>query len=138
MEIRKELYYSPSHEWLQFEDDNTVTIGLSDFAQKALSDLVFVELPRKTGRKVTNGKRFGNVESVKAVSPLNSWVSGTIAEINPLFEKSAKTAKQINADPYGSWLIKVSDISEKSDELMDAEAYEKYCDELADEYFEEE
>ncbi len=136
MEVKKGLYYSDTHEWVEFLDDTTALMGLTDFAQKALTALVFVELPRKTGRAVTSGKSFGNVESYKAVSPLKSQVTGTIAEINKEVDKAPE---KINEDPYGSWLVKVENITEKA-ELMDDAAYEKYCEEMVKEhaeYFEE-
>ena len=136
MEIKKGLFYSETHEWVEFLDDGTALIGLTDFAQKALTALVFVELPRKAGRKITNGKSFGNVESYKAVSPLNSQLSGTVVDIN---QEVDKAPEKINEDPYGAWLVKVGEITEKAD-LMDSDAYEKYCEEMVKEhadYFEE-
>lgn len=133
VQVREGLLYSDTHEWVQWIDDTTALVGLTDFAQKALSDLVFVELPRK-GRKVTNGKSYGNVESVKAVSPLNSQLSGVVEEINKEVDRAPEL---INQDPYGSWLLKVSEITEKGS-LMDAGAYEKYCEEIGDDYLEEE
>lgn len=131
MEIREGLFYSDTHEWVQFIDNTTALMGITDFAQKALSALVFVELPKK-GRKVKCGKSFGNVESYKAVSPLKSQVEGVVEDIN----KEVDAAPQmVNEDPYGAWLVKVVDITEKCD-LMDAAAYEKYCEEMAEEHAE--
>ncbi len=125
MNIPKDLFYSDSHEWVKFNDDGTALIGLDDFAQHALSDLVFITLPSE-GDEVTAGEAFGDVESVKAVSDIFCQVTGVVAEVNADVDASPEL---INKDPYGSWLIKVKDITEKA-ELMDAAAYETYCAEL--------
>jgi len=125
MNYPAELKYSKSHEWVKMEGDVAV-IGISDFAQDALGDVVFVNLP-SVGDAVTAGAAFGDVESVKAVSDLVSPVSGKIVEVN---EALADEAEALNSDPYGSWIIKVSGIT-ATEELLDAAAYEAFCAEEA-------
>jgi len=120
MTIKPELQYSKDHEWVKKEDDLFV-IGISDFAQDALGDLVFVNLP-EVGDAVTAGEAFGDVESVKAVSDLLSPVSGTVAEIN---EALLDAPELLNNDPYGAWIIKVCDVT-ATEELLDAAAYEAF------------
>ena len=119
--INPDLKYSKSHEWVRMDGDVAV-IGISDFAQDALGDLVFVNLPQ-VGDEVVAGESFGDVESVKAVSDLISPVSGTIVEIN---EELDDSPENLNSDPYGSWIIKVENITEEED-LLDAAAYEAFC-----------
>ena len=123
MTIPTDLKYSKSHEWVRFEDGYAV-IGITDFAQDALGDVVFVNLPQE-GDAVTAGDAFGDVESVKAVSDLNSPVSGTVCAVN---EELLDAPEALNSDPYGAWIIKVQDPGE-SEELMDAAAYEAFCKE---------
>ena len=125
MVIPKNLMYSKSHEWIKFEDDGTATIGLDDYAQNALGDLVFLDSPVE-GDEVTVGEPFTNIESVKAVAPVYCYVTGVIIEVN---EEVVDNPASINEDPYGSWIIKVGSISDKGD-LMDADAYEKFCAEV--------
>lgn len=125
MNYPAELKYSKSHEWVKMEGDVAV-IGITDFAQDALGDVVFVNLP-SVGDAVTAGAAFGDVESVKAVSDLVSPVSGEIVEVN---EALADEAEALNSDPYGSWIIKVSGIT-ATEELLDAAAYEAFCAEEA-------
>ena len=121
MTIKSGLQYSKSHEWVQMDGDVSV-VGISDFAQDALGDLVFVNLPQ-VGDDVTAGEAFGDVESVKAVSDLISPVTGTVCEIN---EELLDAPENLNNDPYGAWIIKVDNIS-GTDELLDAAAYEAHC-----------
>ena len=121
MTINPDLKYSRDHEWVK-EEDGLFVIGISDFAQDALGDLVFVNLP-EVGDAVTAGEAFGDVESVKAVSDLLSPVSGTVAEIN---EELLDAPEKLNENPYGAWIIKVSDVS-ATEELLDAAAYEAFC-----------
>ena len=125
MNFPTDLKYSNSHEWVKMEGDAAV-IGISDFAQDALGDVVFVNLP-SVGDTVTAGESFGDIESVKAVSDLVSPVSGEIVEVN---EALADAPEAFNSDPYGSWIIKVSGITE-TEELLDAAAYEAFCAEEA-------
>lgn len=113
-----ELKYSKSHEWVKFLEDGTAEIGLTDYAQDALGDLVFVNLPEE-GDEVTAGEAFADVESVKAVSDVFSPVSGTVAEVN---EELLDAPERMNEDPYGAWLIRVKDITDQ-EELMNAEEY---------------
>ena len=121
MTFNPDLKYSKSHEWVRMDGDVAV-IGISDFAQDALGDLVFVNLPQ-VGDEVTAGEAFGDVESVKAVSDLLSPVTGTVAEIN---EELLDAPENLNNDPYGAWIIKVDNITD-TEELLDAAAYEAHC-----------
>ena len=121
MTINPDLKYSKSHEWVRMDGDVAV-IGISDFAQDALGDLVFVNLPQ-VGDDVTAGEAFGDVESVKAVSDLMSPVTGVVCEIN---EELLDAPENLNNDPYGAWIIKVENIT-GTEELLDAAAYEAHC-----------
>lgn len=125
MNFPAELKYSKDHEWVKFEGD-TAIIGISDFAQDALGDVVFVNLPGE-GDEATAGEAFGDVESVKAVSDLVSPVSGTIVAVN---EDLADAPEMLNSDPYGAWIIKVEGVTAQ-EELLDAAAYEAFCAEEA-------
>jgi len=118
----KSLKYSQSHEWVKVDKD-IATVGLTDFATKQLTDLVYVELP-SLGGKVSKGSSFGAVESVKAVSDLCSPVSGKIIKVN---EKLSMQPEIINQDPYGEgWMIKVKiEGQTELDTLMDSEEYEE-------------
>lgn len=121
MNIPNELQYTRSHEWLLTED-GVATVGLTDFAQDALGDIVFVNLPQP-GDEVNAGEAFGDVESVKAVSDVISPVSGVVLEVN---EELVDNPALVNEDPYGAWLIKVEQITGE-EELLDAGAYEAHC-----------
>ena len=116
-----EMKYSKDHEWMK-EEDGVVVIGISDFAQDALGDVVFVNLPGE-GDEVTAGEAFGDVESVKAVSDLVSPGSGTVCAVN---EDLLDEPEQLNKAPYDAWLIKVENVSD-TEELLDAAAYEAFC-----------
>ena len=116
-----ELRYSKSHEWVKVEGGVTV-VGISDFAQNALGDVVFVNLPAE-GDSVTAGDAFGDVESVKAVSDLISPVTGTVCAVN---EELLDEPEKLNKAPYEAWLIKVENIGD-TEELLDAAAYEAFC-----------
>ena len=116
--------YSKTHEWVNFLDDETAVTGFTDYAQEALSDLVFIN-PPEVDDNVTAGEPYGDIESVKAVAPIYSHVAGTIVAVN---EEVADDPKKINDDPYGSWIIKIGDVAETG-ELMDADAYDKFCEE---------
>lgn len=116
-----EMKYSKDHEWMK-EEDGVVVIGISDFAQDALGDVVFVNLPGESD-EVTAGEAFGDVESVKAVSDLVSPVSGTVCAVN---EDLLDEPEQLNKAPYDAWLIKVENVSD-TEELLDAVAYEAFC-----------
>ena len=121
MNFPAELKYSKSHEWLK-EEDGVSVIGISDFAQDALGDVVFVNLP-EVGDDAAAGEAFGDVESVKAVSDLISSVSGTVCEVN---EDLLYQPELLNEDPYGTWIIKVENVTD-TEELLDAAAYEAFC-----------
>ena len=118
------LLYADSHEWVKVEGE-IATIGISDYAQHALGDIVYVDMP-EVGDEVTAGEDFGAVESVKAASDLYSPVSGEVVEVNEELEDAPES---INADAYGAWIIKVkiSDASELEN-LLSAEAYAKLCE----------
>lgn len=121
MNFPAELKYSKSHEWVKMDGDVAV-IGISDFAQDALGDVVFINLPGE-GDSVTAGEAFGDVESVKAVSDIISPVTGVICAVN---ENLADAPENLNSDPYGAWIIKVENITGQED-LLDAAAYEALC-----------
>ena len=121
MNFPAELKYSKSHEWVKMDGDVAV-IGISDFAQDALGDVVFINLPGE-GDSVTAGEAFGDVESVKAVSDIISPVNGVICAVN---EGLADAPENLNSDPYGAWIIKVENITGQED-LLDAAAYEALC-----------
>jgi glycine cleavage system H protein len=117
--------YAKSHEYVHMEGE-VGTIGITDYAQKELGDVVFVELPQ-VGTQLEAGDELGSIESVKAVSELFAPVSGEVVEIN---ETLAEKPELVNTDPYGDgWMIRirVADTSEL-DELMNAEEYEEYCE----------
>lgn len=126
MEFPEEFKYTEEHEWVLVEDE-IVTIGITDFAQDALGDIVFVELP-EVGAKIEAGKPFGVVESVKAVSDVYAPISGEVVEIN---EELPDTPELLNTSPYeDAWMIKIrpSDPSQLED-LMSAEEYQEFIEE---------
>ncbi len=126
----QELLYAETHEWAhvtEADGSKLATIGISAFAIEQLTDLVYMELP-SVGTQVNSGAEFGEVESVKAVSPLYSPVTGEVVEVNDSLPDNLET---LNDDPYGAgWVIKVK-LSEGSslDNLMDQAAYQKQCSE---------
>lgn len=122
MNTPEHLRYTKSHEWILFADDGTAKVGLTDHAQDALGDLVFVNLPQ-VGDELTCGEALGDVESVKAVSDVYSPVTGTVKAVN---EDLLDTPEAINSDPYGAWLVEVENITDQ-EELLDAAAYEAHC-----------
>ncbi|MBD5260803.1 MAG: glycine cleavage system protein GcvH [Bacteroides sp.] len=125
MTIKDNLRYAESHEWVSLDGD-IATIGITDYAQHALGDIVYVDMP-EVGDEVTAGEDFGAVESVKAASDLYSPVSGEVVEINEALEDEPGL---INQDAFANWImkVKVSDPSEVEN-LLDAEAYAKICEE---------
>ena len=124
-DIPADLRYTAEHEWVRRSGDDTVRVGITDFAQSALGDVVFVQLP-DVGSEVTAGESFGEVESTKSVSDLFAPVSGTVSAVNADLEGSPQL---VNSDPYGDgWLldVRVSDAAELESAisaLLDAEAY---------------
>lgn len=118
----KELKYAKTHEWLK-EENGTYTIGLTDYAQDSLGDIVFVNLP-SVGDEVKVGESLGDVESVKAVSDVYSPVSGKVVEVN---EEILDNPALVNENPYEAWLIKVNEVSEV-EELLEAEDYSTHCE----------
>jgi glycine cleavage system H protein len=120
MTIPADLKYTESHEWIRTEDDGTLTVGITDHAQEALGDIVFLELP-EPGRQVNAGDAIAVIESVKAASDIYAPVAGEIVEAN---DALADAPDQVNGAPYDSWLfrIKPSDTS-ALDKLLDADAY---------------
>ena len=121
MNFPNDLMYTKSHEWIKMQEDGTALVGLSEYAQDALGDLVFVNLP-EAGDEVSAGEPFADVESVKAVSDVYSPLTGVVDAIN---DNLLDTPEAINEAPYDAWFIKVSDITDK-EELMDAGAYEAF------------
>lgn len=122
MQLREELLYSKSHEWVKEEGEEMV-IGLTDYAQSELGDLVFVNLPEE-GDELTVGEAFADVESVKAVSDVYAPVAGTVSEIN---EELLDTPEKINEAPYEAWLVRVKDVTEK-EALLSAEEYQAFVE----------
>lgn len=130
MEFPEGLKYTKEHEWVLVED-RTATIGITEYAQQELGDIVYVELP-EVGEKIVKDDPFGAVESVKAVSDIYAPVSGTVIEVNDTLPDSPET---INDDAYGDgWMIKVemSDADDLKD-LMSAEEYAEYVDQQKEE-----
>jgi glycine cleavage system H protein len=125
MAIPAGFKFAKTDEWVKV-DGNIATIGVSDYAQEQLSDVVFVEIAVSPGEEVKKGKPFATVESVKAASDVNAPVSGKVVEIN---EALADSPEQVNTEPYGSaWMIKVELANPADlDDLMDGSAYEAYC-----------
>ena len=124
--IPADLKYARSDEWVRIEGDEAV-IGISDYAQDALSDIVFVELPA-VGDSLEASKRFGTLERVKAASDLNAPIDGTVTAINNALEDAPE---RVNSDPYGgAWMVRIKPANlSQLDGLMDAAAYEAYCEE---------
>jgi glycine cleavage system H protein len=123
----EDLLYTREHEWLKVEDD-TATVGITDYAQDALGDIVYLDLP-DVGEEVSAGDVVGEIESVKSTAELRTPVSGTITEVN---RHASDAPETINEQPYGAgWIFKItlSDRSELSS-LMDSAAYEEYIKEL--------
>ena len=122
MTFPKHLKYTETHEWVLFNEDGTALIGITDYAQDQLGDLVFVNLPQE-GDPVTAGESFADVESVKAVSDVLSPVTGEVAEVNEIL---ADEPQRMNQAPYDSWFVKVKEITDQV-KLMDADAYEAFA-----------
>ncbi len=122
--IPADLRYAASHEWARLEADGTVTVGISDHAQEALGDVVFVELP-EVGAELAAGQEAGVVESVKAASDIYSPIAGEVVAVN---EALVDSPELVNADPYANWFFKVkpADAAEL-DKLLDADGYAAAC-----------
>ena len=118
----KTLKFTKDDEWIRYDGDE-VYVGISDYAQNELGDLVFVNLP-EVDDEVVAGEAFGDVESVKAVADVMSPVSGVVLEIN---EELLDNAALINESAYDAWFIKVGNVSD-TEELMDADEYDAYCE----------
>ncbi len=124
-DIPSDLYYTAEHEWVRRGGNDAARVGITDFAQSALGDVVFVQLP-DVGTELTAGESFGEVESTKSVSDLYAPVSGTVSAVNSDLEGSPQL---VNSDPYGAgWLVDVrvsdaADLDSAISSLLDAEAY---------------
>lgn len=120
MHIPETLRYTATHEWVQQESDGTLTIGITDFAQDTLGELVFVELP-EVGRRVVSGDGCAVVESVKAAADVNAPITGEVVAANAAL---ADTPNKVNQDPYGAWLFRLKPAASADlGRLMDAAAY---------------
>lgn len=126
MNIPSNLKYTKSDEWVLLEG-NTATIGISDFAQNQLSDIVYVEYLVEADDEIKASTTIATLESVKAAADVNCPIAGTVIEIN---DTLPDTPESINSDAYGAWMVKIN-VADPSDvdALMDAAAYEKYCQE---------
>ena len=119
-----ERQYTKTHEWL-IVDGKMATVGITDFAQAQLGDVVFLDLP-KAGRKVSRGEAFGVIESVKAASDLYAPVTGTVAAVN---DKLSSNPELVNSDPYGEgWIMKVELSGDASGDYMDEAEYKKVAE----------
>ncbi|MEU6197903.1 glycine cleavage system protein GcvH [Streptomyces sp. NPDC047061] len=120
--VPADLRYTDDHEWIRTEADGSMTVGITDHAQKTLGDIVFFELP-KVGTKIQAGDAVGTVESVKAASDIYSPLDGEVVAVN---EEVAETPEEVNMDPYEMWLFKIKPKSgAASNGLLDAKAYAK-------------
>ncbi len=128
-ELPGDLEYTDEHEWLRREEDGSVTVGITDHAQAALGDLVYVELP-EVGQELDAGGDMAVVESVKAASDVYSPIAGTVLEIN---EELSDDPEKINADPYvDGWIVKIRPESLDDANLLTPDAYQALLDELDD------
>lgn len=126
-EIPQELKYASTHEWARLEDDGTITVGISDHAQEALGDVVYVEHP-EVGQQVAAAEEAGVVESVKAASDIYAPVGGTVIAVNEQLEDAPET---VNEDPYGDgWFFRLEPVDvAQLEELLDGEGYAEVCEE---------
>ncbi|WP_068504872.1 glycine cleavage system protein GcvH [Paenibacillus kribbensis] len=124
-EVKQQLWYTEEHEWVERTEDGTVRIGITDFAQHQLGDIVFVELPGE-GATIEQGAEVGTIESVKTVSDLFAPVTGTVLRVNEALES---TPELVNESPYGKgWMIEVevgNDVEEALGKLLSADEYER-------------
>lgn len=116
----KKMLFTKTHEWVQFLDETTVRVGLTDYAQGELGDLVFINLP-EVGDEVITSESFADVESVKAVSNVYSPVTGTVSEIN---EELLDHPELVNENPYEAWFVEIENVSEQ-EEFLSEEEYEQ-------------
>lgn len=124
MQIPEGLRYTENHEWVAVED-GSVKVGITDYAQDALGDVVFVDLPEE-GSDVSIGEPFAEIESTKSVADVYSPITGSVAAVNGLLVDSPEL---INSDPYGAaWFVVLDGDAAPLDDLMDAAAYEKFCE----------
>ena len=125
-EVPLELGYAATHEWAKQDEEGLIVVGISDHAQDALGDIVYVELP-EVGQQIVAGEEAGVVESVKAASDIYAPVSGAVEEINEGLDDSPET---LNQDPYGDgWFFKLKVTDERElDDLLDADAYQELCE----------
>ncbi len=128
-ELPGDLEYTKDHEWLRKEEDGSVTVGITDYAQAALGDLVYVELP-EVEQELEFGGDMAVVESVKAASDVYAPVSGVVVAVN---EELADDSEKINADPYGDgWIVRIQPGDDGAGELMTPDEYQVFLDELED------
>ena len=125
-EVPIELGFASTHEWAKQDEEGLIVVGISDHAQDALGDIVYVEMP-EVGQQILAGEEAGVVESVKAASDIYSPVSGTVEEVNERLDDSPET---VNQDPYGDgWFFKLRANDDRElDELLDADAYNELCE----------
>ncbi|MBA1261885.1 glycine cleavage system protein GcvH [Stutzerimonas sp. NM35] len=124
-DLPSDLRYAASHEWARQEADGSVSVGISDHAQQALGDVVYVELP-EVGQQLKAGQQAGVVESVKAASDIYAPISGVVIAVNELL---ADAPEQVNNEPYGSWFFRLQpDAPAELEALLTADAYKASCD----------
>jgi glycine cleavage system H protein len=129
MEFPDNLHYTKEHEWVRLEEDGSVTVGITDYAQEQLGDIVYVELPEVSDDPVQKDEPFAVVESVKAVSDVYAPLTGRVSEVNDELPNSPEV---INQDPYGDgWMVRMQlDSKDELDELLSAAEYEELINEL--------
>ncbi|HLA93218.1 MAG TPA: glycine cleavage system protein GcvH [Actinomycetota bacterium] len=127
MECPEDLGYTKEHEWVRQEATGRVRIGITDYAQDALGDVVYVDVP-EIGTRVTAGQPFGEVESTKSVSDVYAPVSGTVLERNPLLEERPEL---VNEQPYGDGWMVILEVGEAPEGLMDAASYRAFVDQAS-------
>ena len=127
MECPEDLGYTKEHEWVRQEATGRVRIGITDYAQDALGDVVYVDVP-EIGTRVTAGQPFGEVESTKSVSDVYAPVSGTVLERNPLLEEMPEL---VNEQPYGDGWMVILEVGEAPEGLMDAASYRAFVDQAS-------
>jgi glycine cleavage system H protein len=120
MNVREDFFYLPTHEWVQFVDETTALIGISDYAQHALGDIVYISLP-DVDDTIEQGKSFCDIESVKAVSDVYAPVTGLVIAIN---EELEDTPEKLNESPFDTWIVKVEGTFNR-EQLLDSTAYKK-------------